>query len=471
MKNKTDFAYQAVYRYLLRLVNEAQATSPVKLPSLRQLAKRLKVSISTVQSAYSMLEKERRVCSVPKSGYYSVPVDSTESHAESDSGGSLLDLYCRSARRPGLHLLGSDEPSAVKESVCPLLLMERELARLYPRPDGLGYQPFGDLELRAALAARYTRDAGQVWYADNVYVGSDLPGMLKAVIETLELRGATVLVESPCPWTLLRMLQAFDIRVIEMPLDEHAGIDLAKLEQVLLSERISLALLSSVLNPVRGSIRSDDNTRAAALLLKRHKIRVLENDSHGELLFARQAIRLRDLIEPQHLLILGSFAKTLGPEAPYGYLLCQTLEGDWQRYFLQRSFELPPIRQKAIARLYTSGRLDRYLDSLRSSLAGRMRNTTERLDRHLAHALRYEIPAGGSGIWAESLHTVDMRKVFACLLEQRIVISPGELFSLEGLHRQHLRISHAVNGSDDSEPLFIALGEAFEQANGTQVAK
>uniref|UniRef100_UPI0013C306AF GntR family transcriptional regulator n=1 Tax=Pseudomonas viridiflava TaxID=33069 RepID=UPI0013C306AF len=106
MKNKTDFAYQAVYRYLPRLVNEAQATSPLKLPSLRQLAKRLKVSISTVQSAYSMLEKERRVCSVPKSGYYSVPVDSTESHAESDSGGSLLDLYCRSARRPGLHLLG-----------------------------------------------------------------------------------------------------------------------------------------------------------------------------------------------------------------------------------------------------------------------------------------------------------------------------------------------------------------------------
>ncbi len=110
--------------------------------------------------------------------------------------------------------------------------------------------------------------------------------MLKAVIETLELRGATVLVESPCPWTLLRMLQAFDIRVIEIPLDEHAGIDLAKLEQVLLGERISLALLSSVLNPVRGSIRSDDNTRAAAFLLNRHQIRVLENDSHGELLLS-----------------------------------------------------------------------------------------------------------------------------------------------------------------------------------------
>ncbi|PHN62016.1 aminotransferase class I/II-fold pyridoxal phosphate-dependent enzyme [Pseudomonas viridiflava] len=470
MKNKTDFAYQAVYRYLLRLVNEAQDTSPAKLPSLRQLARRLKVSISTVQSAYSMLEKEQRVCSVPKSGYYSIPSDSSEGdHAERDNDSPLLDLYCRSARRPGVHLLGSDEPSAARESSCPLLIMERELARLYPRSGGAGFQPFGDVELRAALAARYTRDAGQGWYADNVYIGPDLPGMLKAVIETLELRGTTVLVESPCPWTLLRLLQAFDIRVIEIPLDERADIDLDELERVLLSERISLALLSSLLNPVRGSIRSDDNTSAAALLLNRHKVWVLENDSHGELLFARQANRLRHLIDPQHLLILGSFAKTLGPDAPYGYLLCQVQERDWQRYFMLRSFELSPIRQKAIARLYTSGRLDTYLASLRLALSERMRRTTGWLDLHLARALRYEIPAGGSGVWAETQSTVDMRKVFTALLEQRVLITPGELFSIGGLHRQHLRIGCAVN--DESESVFIAINEAFEQASGAYVAK
>jgi DNA-binding transcriptional MocR family regulator len=46
-----DFAYQAVYRYLLRLINEQPGDSTTRLPSLRQLAKRLRVSISTVQSA------------------------------------------------------------------------------------------------------------------------------------------------------------------------------------------------------------------------------------------------------------------------------------------------------------------------------------------------------------------------------------------------------------------------------------
>jgi DNA-binding transcriptional MocR family regulator len=52
--NKTDFAYQMVYRYLSRLTNELPGGPAVKLPSLRLLARRLRVSISTVQNAYRL---------------------------------------------------------------------------------------------------------------------------------------------------------------------------------------------------------------------------------------------------------------------------------------------------------------------------------------------------------------------------------------------------------------------------------
>lgn len=47
----TDFAYQAVYRYLTNLINEPGSDVQVRLPSLRQLAHRLSVSISTIQYA------------------------------------------------------------------------------------------------------------------------------------------------------------------------------------------------------------------------------------------------------------------------------------------------------------------------------------------------------------------------------------------------------------------------------------
>lgn len=46
-----DFVYQAVYRYLTMLIDDAGGSTTVRLPSLRQLADRLNVSISTVQYA------------------------------------------------------------------------------------------------------------------------------------------------------------------------------------------------------------------------------------------------------------------------------------------------------------------------------------------------------------------------------------------------------------------------------------
>ncbi|MFH7617945.1 PLP-dependent aminotransferase family protein, partial [Pseudomonas syringae pv. tagetis] len=75
---------------------------------------------------------------------------------------------------------------------------------------------------------------------------------------------------------------------------------------------------------------------------------------------------------PQRLVIIGGFDKSVGPEAPYGYLLCNTVDAQWQQYFWLRAFELPRIRQRAIARLCSNGRLYRLLMALRETLARRM---------------------------------------------------------------------------------------------------
>ena len=50
-ERQADFAYQAVYRYMINLINEVSLDTPAKLPSLRQLSTRLNVSISTIQYA------------------------------------------------------------------------------------------------------------------------------------------------------------------------------------------------------------------------------------------------------------------------------------------------------------------------------------------------------------------------------------------------------------------------------------
>ena len=84
---RREFAYQTVYRYLETLISHACEGGSPRLPSLRDLARRLRVSLATVQYAYSLLEREGRVHSVPKSGYFAqVPVNEPASAPRSSTG-------------------------------------------------------------------------------------------------------------------------------------------------------------------------------------------------------------------------------------------------------------------------------------------------------------------------------------------------------------------------------------------------
>lgn len=455
---ETDFAYQAVYRYLTHLINEPVSDTRVRLPSLRQLADRLNVSISTIQYAYSLLEKEGRVYSVAKSGYYALPMPAINLL---DNGNDLLETVYVSARRPGMLVLSADEPSLVQPLDSPLLLLERELLRQYPRLPQPLLQPCGELELRTALAARYTTSPIRCWHAEDVYLGADLRGVLEILITVLALKGATVLVESPCDWAILRLLQAADVQVIEWPLGGDGELDVEQLKECLETRAVRLVMLSSGLNMPRGSLVSDANRQAVAQLLEEQGSWVLENDCYSELQFEPDGLRFRDWLDPERLIVFSTFEKIIGPEAPYGYVLSRHFSAELQRQFLLRSFRLSPIRQKAIARLYANGRIDQHLQVLRRLLKDRKVQMTQLLQERLGDALQFVEPQGGATIWMRSLRQVDVRRVFQRLLKQQVVIAPGELFSLQGLHTQNLRLSHSFGGDHDLAAALGLLGDAL----------
>lgn len=458
--NKTDFAYQMVYRYLSRLTNELPGGPAVKLPSLRLLARRLRVSISTVQNAYSLLEKEGRICSIPKSGYYALPQPCNDTHCE---GNDLLERYQASARRPDMFVFGADEPTLLQSLDGALLHLERDLIRHYPCQPDPRFQPFGDVELRSALAGYYTSSTERCWHPDNVFIGPDKTGVLKTALKALQLRDCAVLVESPCSWSMLRTLQSLGIRVIEWCEDAEGVIDIDELNGLLLHADIRMAILSSRMDPVRGRIMPGEQRQRLADLLNRHGLWVLENDSQGVLCFDDRTAPLRDLINPERLLILGGLDKTIGLEAPFGYLLSRHSRPLWHQQMLLRSFRLPPLRQKAVARLISSGQYERHLHHLRRSLHERMGNLGMLVNRYLGEEVRFEQPQGGATIWLSSVNRVDMGRVFERLLERRIVIAPGELFSVRGLHQQSLCLSGAADWSQNIESMLVMIRDALVQ--------
>lgn len=460
-ERQADFAYQAVYRYIISLIGEVSTDARVKLPSLRQLATRLSVSISTIQYAYSLLEKEGRVYSVAKSGYYAWPIPT---QPPTWTGGDLLDRVYAAARRPGVVVLSGDEPTLLASLDGPLLKLERELVRQYPRHLQPWSQSCGVWELRDALAARYTSSPTRCWHADDVYIGADLRGVLDLLTEVLGLRGTTVIVESPCDWLILRVLQDAGVRVIELPWLADGNPDLGTLDHLLHVEAVHLVLLSSTISLPSGLGMSAGDRLDVARLLDQYGCWVLENDTFGELNFKLPHTPLRDLVNPERLMVFSTFEKILGSEAPYGYLLSRRMSRELQRQFLLRSFRLSSIRQRAIARLYQSGRMDQHLRTLRQQLRQQAEQMVERLELHLAGQLTYRMPLAGATFWLGSTRPVDMRQVFQRLLAQHVVVAPGELFSLSGLHQQHLRLSHTFHGQPNLDDTLVTLSEALRQA-------
>ncbi len=332
-----DFVYQAVYRYLTTLIDDAGGGAAVRMPSLRQLADRLNVSISTVQYAYSLLEKEGRVYSIAKSGYYAQALFSMDAPG---NGNDLLETVYVNARRPGMCVLSADEPASLQPLDSPLLTLERELLRQYPRQLQTFVQPCGELELRVALAARYTSSTEHFWHADDIYIGADLRGVLEILISVLELRHASVIVESPCDWVILRLLESCGVRVIEWPLLAEGVLDLSVLQSLLENEPVRLVLLSSVLSMPHGKGFTHERQQAAAQLLNQHGVWVLENDCYSELDERNDSQRLRSWLDPERLLVFSTFEKFIGAEAPFGFVLSRHWREALQRHFLLRAFRL-----------------------------------------------------------------------------------------------------------------------------------
>lgn len=454
------FAYQAVYHYLLGLIEAASGMGEQKLPSLRQLALRLGVSVSTTKYAYALLEDEGRIHAKARFGYFTRSTPAAPVPASADS---LLDNVFASARQPSMLALSSDAPAMLLSLQGPLLTIERELTRQYPRSHAPLYQPLGEPQLRVALAERYTHSAHSHWQAEHVYIGADLRSVLELSLSALDLGASVALVESPCSWAILRQLQAANIRVIEMPLGDDGRFDLPALKALLAREPVRLAVLSSTVNIPQGQLMPAEDKQQICRWLAERAIWLFENDTWGELSFTESAPRYRDFADPDKLLVFSTFDKLIGGEAPYGYVLCRQQAAAFHRLFMQRGFRLSPMRQNAIARLYNSRRIDQHLSTLRALLRKRMQQLQTLLEEHGNGQWQVVAPQGGASFWLKALRPIDMQRVFERLLAERIVIAPGEIFSQQGAWKQYLRLSYSLDWDKDIAHAVQRLAQAIRQ--------
>lgn len=442
-----EFAYQTVYRYLERLIGEADRNGEGRLPSLRDLARRLRVSLATVQSAYSLLEHEGRVRSVPKSGYFVRACLTDEVQVANP----------RSQRLSALHVPLSS--SAALERA--LLRQERRLSRQSACQSG-PRRAVGGALLRNALAARYTRSSRQCWSAEDVHLATDVQALLQTLLCALHLRGATALVASPCCWRLLRGLQLAGLRVLEVPLDAECGLDLDVFARLLAREPVRLVVMPACLSLPTGRLLTELEQHKIAALLAEHPAWLLENDLDSELSFAAPANRrLRDWLEPKGVLVLGSLEAEVGAEAPYAFVLCR--HAGVAEKFAQRGFLLPPLRQQALAQLYVKGEVDCHLAPLRREREARMQLLCQQVQLHLGEWVVFCMPQGGQALWVRLHQPLASNRAVEVVAGSDLLIVPGDRFSLQGRFHQCLLLAWEGTNEQNLQHGLRLLSQALQE--------
>ena len=323
----------------------------------------------------------------------------------------------------------------------------RELGRIMrsvARRELENYGPLtGDALLRQEIANRYIK-AGMEVIADELIITAGAQEALFISINIMTQPGELIAVESPTYHGLISAIKQSGRQMVEIPTDSEAGINLPALSLALEELPVKAVVVSSsAQNPLGCSI-NDDSRRQLVELANAHDVAVVEDDTHGELLYSRQRQRnLRAYDTQDRVIVCGSFSKTLAPELRVGWLNAARWSKaalDFKRAVSARSGLMP---QQAIARHMAEGHYDRHIRLSRDTYSKRGRALRTAIAQSFPVGTRISQPTGGFQIWVELPMENSSMALAEYALSQGIAIAPGRLFSDRGHYGHCLRLCYS----------------------------
>jgi DNA-binding transcriptional MocR family regulator len=440
-----------------------RALSPgERLPSVRRFAEKMGVSPSTVVEAYDRLEAEGIIRARRGSGFYVTGADLPPmalaemgpvrernvdpfwvSRQSLDTDASFLKPGCgwlpadwmpHVALRKGLRALGRAEDTLLTDY-------------------GTTH---GSLTLRRLLLGRFAEE-GISAAADQIILTGSGTQSIDLICRLLLQPGDVVVVDDPCYFNFQALLRAHQVRIVGVPFTP-TGPDVSAFEQVLRDEKPRLYITNSALHNPTGASLSPQTAHRVLSAATAHGLTIVEDDIFADF-EPELSPRLASLDGLNRVIRIGSFSKTLSASLRCGYIAARPdwIEGlvDLQ---LATSFGGPsPMATELIAGVLAGGSFRKHMDEIRQRLS-----QSQKVARHRLEALGltpWTIPRGGFYLWCRLPDGQDSSAIAKRCLEDKIVLAPGNAFSVSQSAASFLRFNVAQLGDDR---IFAALRRALD---------
>jgi GntR family transcriptional regulator/MocR family aminotransferase len=422
-----------------------------RLPTIRELARRLGVNRDTVSLAYDELVAEGRLEATVGRGTFvrGAPgrgPDEARAAALAPRVEALLDFertrprYGAGAGSIPLHALVPDP------ALYPVAAFRRSVNRAF-ESGGAELLLYGDRQghagLREILARRFR--------AHGIEVGPDEISLCHGASQGIALAlrlftepGDAVAVEEPTYHNVLGVLRALGLEAVPVPMTV-AGPDLGVLERALARPDVKLLYtIPTFHNPM--GITTPLAHRRQLLAVAAHAGKPVVEDAYEmDLRFAGRELPALAALDPGGLVVhLYSFSKSLFPGARVGAITARGRAVEGLRALCHASdLGGSPLLQAALADFVGRGAYDRHLALLRRTLRSRAGALCESLAREMPDGVRFTSPEGGYQVWVELPGGIDTRDLFADALRAGVLFAPGYVFQHDGRASSGLRLTVA----------------------------
>jgi 2-aminoadipate transaminase len=437
-----------VYRHIAHAIERGITTGALaldfRLPAERELAEALKVSRTTVVSAYRDLEARGLVRGhVGRGTFVSAAPEASgapfawrgkvAAAASRSNDGVIRDLL-RHAADPGVVSVAAGTPAL---EVFPTDAYRRAMDRALKRDVRLswGHSPTEGLPiLREALAHRFGGQPHNVLVLAGAQQGLDL--LARCLVDP----GDTVIIDRPGYLGALHTFNAAGARVIGWDTLQH---DLGELEDLITRYRPKLIYTNPTFQNPTGWTMALKLRRQLLSLASRLRVPIIEDDTYRELFLTTPPPPSLHSMDTQSVVIhLNTFSKVLAPGLRLGWLSAAPPIVEQLALLKQRSDpHMPNLNQLIVADMIADGTFDRHLVDLRTEHRRRRDAMIAALERHGANGkLQWAVPDGGLYLWCRLAGRIRSSQVQSHAMAESLAFVRGEAFYVDQAGERELRI-------------------------------
>ena len=437
-----------LYGHLVSLLETAIASGELpsgsRLPPERTLAERLKISRTTVVSAYRELEargllrgyvgRGTFVCAAPEPEGTPFAWRGKIAAAALRSSDSTLRDIVRHSSDPRLLSLAAGEPAIDKFPNDAFLEAVAHVLRTDPTSAWRHGPTEGQPALRDAIADRYGVPPDSVLVLSGAQQGLDL--LARCLIDP----GDAVIIDRP---GYLGAIQSFRAAGAKLTGWDIVRGDTDELEDLLVRYRPKLIYTNPTFHNPTGTTLPMRVRREVLSLAQRYRIPIVEDATYRDLFFTEPAPpSLRELDDSNIVIYLNSFSKVMAPGLRLGWIAAAPSIVDQIAIIKQRlDPHTPNLVQFAVARLMRQGAFDEHLKTIRAEHARRCTQMIAAIQRYVpAGALRFARPAGGLYLWCRLAPGASATALYDRALAAGVAFVQGSAFYADPAGDSELRL-------------------------------